>query len=260
MRLREHCEALARAAGELLLELEGRAAVREKGPADLVTEADEAAQRLIFEGIQAHFPGDAVLGEEDLGDSTHSMATPTGRRWIVDPIDGTVNFVHGLRGYSVSIAVEERGVLQAGAVYDPNAEEMFSAAAGEGARLNGAAIAPSGERDFDRALVCVSLPARVSRTDPVVGQLLRVLERARSIRRLGSAALNLCYVASGRLDAYWATIVQSWDVAAGLLLCQEAGVAMSNLEGGPIELDRPKLAVASSPELLRELRELLREV
>jgi myo-inositol-1(or 4)-monophosphatase len=243
----------ADAGGAQLLDWAGRFAVREKGPADLVTEADLASQAAVRKELLAAFPDHGFLAEEE-GASTVGR---DGYRWIVDPLDGTTNYVHGLPQFCVSIALERHGEMLVGVVYDPIGKECFSAARGRGADVNGRPLRTSGVTRLSQALVAASFPPSVRRTDGVIAEFLAVLERAQAVRRMGSSALNLAYVAAGRLDAYWARDTKTWDVAAGWLLVREAGGILTNLTGDAVNLGRPQFVVASSAELHAELRSVL---
>lgn len=242
-------EQAARAGGQTLLDWAGRFKVRHKGPADLVTEADLAAQEAVRAILLKACPGHGFLAEEDVSIPSREDDL----RWIVDPLDGTINYVHGLPGYAVSIALEQRGRVLVGVVLDPLAQECFIAVAGNGAELNGRQLRASGATSLAEALVSVSFPAGVGRDDPTIVEFVEVLVRSRSMRRLGSAALNLCYVAAGRLDAYFAAANKSWDVAAGLLLVTEAGGVVTSYAGRPVALERPDLVAAATPALHAEL-------
>lgn len=244
------CERAARAGGKVLLEWQGRINPREKAPKDLVTEADFASQEIIRGIIHDAFPDHDFLGEEDEGPEDAGDAE---FRWIVDPLDGTVNYVHRLPTFAVSIGLERRGELVAGVIFNPVSQECFSAAVGCGANLNGRPIQVSSCESLRRALVAASLSADVERDSDQVKRYLELLVASRSLRRLGSAALNLAFVAAGRLDGYWATTVKIWDVAAGIVIVREAGGIITNLEGGPISLSRPHLAAASTKALHSEL-------
>jgi len=245
------CERAARRGGEVLLDWQGRISPREKAPKDLVSEADLASQTAIFEIIHDAFPDHDLLGEED--DTANSAARSSEFRWIVDPLDGTVNYVHRLPAYSVSVALEHQGQVQAGVVFDPIANECFSAVKGEGAFLNGVKISASGCDSLRTALVAASLSAGVSRDSEEIARFLDVLVECQALRRLGSAALNLAYLAAGRLDAYWATSVKVWDVAAGVLLVQEAGGLVTGVEGEAFDLSRPRFAAAATLMLHKAL-------
>ena len=244
----------ARVAGQILREMLPTAMVREKGVNDLVTDADVAAQNAIQQLLLDRFPHHGWIGEEDVqrSDLRHWEEC-----WVVDPLDGTTNYAHGFPNFAVSIALVRSGVPIVGVVYDPMAEELFCGVRGAGAFLNDRPIASGGCRRLDKALIAASFPPAVHRGSPEVEQFLRVLERSQSLRRLGSAALNLCYTACGRLDGYWTQSVRSWDVAAGSLVCQEAGCTLRSSRGGEFDLWRADLVVASTRELHGELLECL---
>lgn len=245
------CERSARKGGQVLLDWQGRIHPREKAPKDLVSEADLASQDAIYEIIHEAFPDHDFLGEED--ETGNHENRKSDFRWIVDPLDGTVNYVHRLPAFSVSVALEHCGQVQAGVVYDPIANECYSAVRGEGAFLNGERISVSACDSLRTALVVASLSTGVSRDSPEIDRFLNVLVECQALRRLGSAALNLAYLAAGRLDAYWATSVKVWDVAAGVLLVQEAGGFLTGVEGEPFELLRPQFAAAATAALHAEL-------
>ena len=259
----EVCETAARAGGQILLDWQGRFKVQQKAPKDLVTEADLESQRVIREILLQAFPEHDFLGEEDWANDQADHAAPNatnGFRWIVDPLDGTTNYVHQLHGFSVSVALEHDGELLVAAVFDPISGECFTAARGGGAFLNGDPIAVSDCKEMPQALIASSFSARVNRESPEVVRFIEVLLACQALRRLGSAALNLSYLAAGRLDAYWATSVKSWDVAAGVLLVREAGGIVSSLDGGPLDLDHPRFASAATADLHGQLLETLATV
>ncbi|MCO6454292.1 MAG: inositol monophosphatase [Pirellulaceae bacterium] len=250
-------EQAARAAGRVLRDLSGRVQIREKGPKDLVTEADLAAQRVIRDILLGAFPGHQFLGEEDLPETDGPRERPGDYCWVVDPLDGTTNYSHQLPQYSVSIALVRNDQVQVGLVYDPSLDEVFSAEAGRGAALNGVPIQTSRCQHLAAALVAASFSANVPRGSTEIARFVEVLHSAQALRRMGSAALNLCYLAAGRLDAYWATSVKSWDVAAGWLLVREAGGMVTGVDGGPFDWRQPHFAAASTPALHGELLEVL---
>ncbi|MEY4177859.1 MAG: hypothetical protein RLY70_1433 [Planctomycetota bacterium] len=257
----ETCEAAARAGGHILLDWQHRISAREKAPRDLVTEADVASQAEIRRILLGAFPDHEFLGEEDEPTSADGRPRATALDafcWIVDPLDGTANYVHGLQSFAVSIALRTSGRTVAGTVFDPILKECYSATAGDGATCNRQSIRPSTCRRLDQAMVAASFSPKITRDSLEVIRFLEVLEQCQSIRRLGSCALNLCYVAAGRLDAYWTTSVKAWDAAAGILLVEEAGGIVSNLQGGPFDLDNPEFIAAATPELHAELLETLR--
>jgi myo-inositol-1(or 4)-monophosphatase len=250
---RRVCEQAAEAGGAVLLDWAGRFAVREKGPADLVTEADLASQDAIRDMLLGAFPEHGFLAEENLSIPSRQ----DGLRWIVDPLDGTTNYVHGLPQYAVSIALEQAGKLLVGVVYNPATGERFTATAGQGAQLNGRPLRVSKVTTLDQALIATSLPAKVRREDPEVSDFLAVTFASQAVRRMGSSALNLCYLAAGRFDAYWARSTKAWDIAAGMLILREAGGVATSIDGGELDLARPEFIAASTPDLHREISQVL---
>jgi myo-inositol-1(or 4)-monophosphatase len=232
----------------------GRFQAREKAPADLVTDADLASQVAIRAEIAARFPHHLFVGEEktsqvEVGDDDYV--------WLVDPLDGTTNYVHGYPCYAVSVAVAHGRELLAGVIYDPLADEMFLAERGLGAFCNGTRLETSAVQSVGEALVAVSLPPRVGPDAPDLADFVRVVQVSQAVRRSGSAALNLAYVAHGRLDAFWATKIQPWDVAAGVLLVREAGGVVSGRGGGQFNIWSPHFVSAAGPELHRDLLRVL---
>ena len=247
------CEQAARAGGKALRDWAGRFAVREKGPADLVTEADLAAQDAIRDVLLGAFPRHGFLAEENL-----SLASrDDGYRWIVDPLDGTTNYVHGLPQYAVSIALEQHGRLLAGVVYNPVTDECFSAAEGRGARLNGEPLRVSQVAELSQALVAASFPAKVRREDPEIEDFLAVMLECQALRRLGSSALNLCYLAAGRFDAYWSRSTKAWDIAAGVLIVREAGGVVTGFGRLELDLADPRFIAAGTAALHAQLSGML---
>jgi myo-inositol-1(or 4)-monophosphatase len=222
----------AREAGALLLAFAGGPLdVREKGVrGDLVTAADRASEALIVERLRAAFPRAAILGEE--GGTTAGTGD---ERWIVDPLDGTTNYAHGYPLFCVSIAYEVRGELVAGAIYAPVLNEMYAAEHGAGATCNGAPIRVSTVAAVRDALVCTGfMPARYERNGENFARLSRC---AQAVRRDGSAALDIAFVARGRFEAFWEFDLHPWDVAAGALLVREAGGTVSAIDGSPFRVD-----------------------
>jgi myo-inositol-1(or 4)-monophosphatase len=251
----ELCERAARAGGKILLDYQHRVVGREKGPRDLVSEADLASQRAIQSILQAEFPSYDFLGEED--DPQALRSTDSDYCWIVDPLDGTTNYLHHLQAFAVVIALECRGEVVAGVVYDPVMNECFSAEKGQGAWLNGQRLGTSRCESSESALVAASFSPLVSRDSYEIKRFVEAIHHCQGVRRLGSAALNLSYVAAGRLDAYWATSVKIWDIAAGVLLVREAGGMVSHIEGGPLDLRKPELLATSTAALNKQLVVLL---
>jgi len=249
------CERAAEAAGELLLQKIGQVQVREKGPADLVTEADLAAQELITGIILDEFPDHIVVGEEDRGHSGNAQVSDY--RWIVDPLDGTTNYAHGVPHYSVSIALEHRGELLVGVVFNPSSGECFSAISGEGACLNGNRIYTSSVSKLSEALVAIGFPPKAASDSADVNAFLEAISRCQAMRRTGSAALNLCYLAMGRFDAGWCFSTKPWDVAAGALIIKEAGGIVTRPDGSQFSVESADFAAASTKPLHAELRNML---
>ena len=256
------CLEAAHRGGMQLLDWQSRFSPKEKGPKDLVTEADVASQKAIREVLLGTFPDHDFLAEEEAADRVSSglAAIPQRNseyRWIVDPLDGTANYVHRLQTYAVSIALEHKNDLILGVVYDPVSEECFTAKKGEGALLNGLPLHTSDCRRLDQAMIAVSFSACVERGSIEIARFVEGLHSCRSVRRLGSAALNLAYLAAGRLDAYWATSVQAWDVAAGFLLVQEAGGVVTAIDGQPIHIETPQFLAAANPVVHEQMLNLL---
>lgn len=254
--LESACEA-ARLGGKVLREQLGKAAVREKSRADLVTDADVASQQAIEQLLTVRFPQFAFLGEESTEEDRRRALDSGKPMWVVDPLDGTSNFVHRLLSFSVSIALVEGDQPRVGVVYDPMLDIMYAADDRGHVTKNGKPIRTSDCEQLEQAMVCCSFRPGVSRSDPEVNQFLNVLERSQSLRRLGSAALNLCYVAEGCLDAYWATSIKTWDVAAGFLIARSAGASFSGVEGREFDLWNPSLLVSATPSLQSAMRECL---
>lgn len=250
---RDAAESIAREAGRLLAENAGRSHhVHHKGAIDLVTEMDKASEMLIVERLRARFPGTGILGEEGAAD-----AGTTGGRWIVDPLDGTTNYAHGHSHWCVTIAYEEEGRVRAGVTFDALRDEMFSAAEGEGATLNGRPIRVSPVSTLDAALVATGFPYdRRERAPYYMAFYEAAVVATQGVRRAGAAALDMAWVANGRLDAYFEQGIAPWDVAAGELLVREAGGTVSDYAGGPHALDG-KRTVASNGRVHAETIALL---
>ncbi|MGA0038791.1 MAG: inositol monophosphatase family protein [Pirellulales bacterium] len=259
------CEEAARAGAEVLQSWRGRFAVSSKGPRDLVTEADLASQTEIRRLVESAFPGYGFEGEETLPEASR-IEEHHAVRWVVDPLDGTTNYVHGYPAYCVSVALAEGDRVLVGAIYDPVSNECFTARAGHGAWLNGNPIHATATEDPGEALAAISFPAQSTRESLAVRDFVAVLPHLRAVRRSGSSALNLAYLAAGRLDAFWARRIASWDVAAGLLLVQEAGGVTAPLippgqpggeVGETVPLANPAFLAASTPKLLVTLRDVM---
>ena len=241
------CEQAARAGGQVLQQWVDRFSVREKGWGDLVTEADFEAQKTIREIIRGTFPEHAMLAEAQ--DAASDPSTSAEFRWLVDPLDGTMNYVHGVPHYATSVALEHRGELLVGVVFDPCLDECFTAAAGHGAHLNGKPIRTSEVTEPDDALAAVGFPPGMAENAPDLLVFLEVVTRCQGIRRTGSAALNLCYVAAGRFDFYWSFATKIWDVAAGVLMVREAGGEVTAPDGRPFDLDSAQFLTAANRRL-----------
>jgi myo-inositol-1(or 4)-monophosphatase len=226
-------EAVVRAGDLQMAGLGGELRVDKKGAIDLVTEIDVAVERMFRAMIRERFPGHRVLAEE-LGGGEE----PASRFcWIFDPLDGTTNFAHGLPIFCASLALEVDGRIEVAAVYDPTRKELFTAERGEGARLNGAPMRVSGAAELINSLLCTGFPYDVHGSlDEIVGLFGDFVARARAVRRLGSAAIDLCYVAAGRLDGFWEQRLQPWDIAAGALLVEEAGGRVTRFDGSPFDV------------------------
>ncbi len=216
-------------AGDVMLSRVGKSfRVDKKSAIDLVTEVDVAIERSFREMIADRFPDHAVLGEEMGG----SGSPPPGPCWVFDPIDGTTNFAHGLPIFCASLALEIDGTAQLAAVYDPTRKELFTAERGSGAFLNGRRLQVSAAADLLDALLVTGFPYDVhQRVDEIVGLFAAFVGRARAVRRLGSAAIDLCYVAAGRMDGFWESDLKPWDIAGGALIVEEAGGRVTNLTG-----------------------------
>lgn len=229
--------------------------MNEKAPADLVTDADLDAQRTIRDHVSRHFPAHDFLGEEDPG-AKEGRVDPAVPTWVVDPLDGTANYVHDVPAYCVSIGVMFGGRVVAGAVYDPRQDEMFSAAARQGATLNGKPIRVSGVDELRRAMLSTGFPPDHACQERNL-QWWRVFSfKAQALRRTGSTALNMAYVAAGRFDGYWALDNFAWDVAAGIVLVEEAGGVVTTTDGQPHDVFRQDL-VAANPTLHKLMLEVL---
>jgi myo-inositol-1(or 4)-monophosphatase len=243
----ETCEAAARAGGRELLARQGKFEAREKAPSDLVTDADEASQDAIQRLIAARFPHHAFIGEEQ--SAVERSATKAEFTWIVDPLDGTTNYVHGYPQYAVSVALAAGCKLLVGVVYDPVADSCFSAVAGRGAWCDGVPMRTSKVTAVSAALAVVSLPAHVRRDSPDLLDFIEASLVCQAVRRTGSAALNFAYLAKGAVDAFWARHIHPWDVAAGVLLVREAGGVVTSRDGGAFDLWKPDFLAASGGEL-----------
>ena len=235
-------ESIAREAGALLRSYYDRGVRTEyKGDVDLVTEADRASEKLIVERLRAAFPEHGIYGEEGTRRGLESEY-----RWYVDPLDGTTNFAHGFPVFCVvlgcehrasHLAADEDGRMVAGVIYDPLRNEMFAAERGAGARLNGQRLRVSGTKALQESLVATGFPSHKRHENPNIHFYQQFTLRSHGVRRAGSAALDLAYVAAGRLDGFWEFKLNPWDTSAGYLLVEEAGGKVTHFDGGKFTLD-----------------------
>lgn len=246
----------ARRAGAVInrAALEGGLEVRAKNRNDFVTQVDRAAEQAVIDVIRRAYPDHSFLAEE-------SGAAPGARPeylWVIDPLDGTTNYIHGFPQYCVSIALEHRGVPAQAVVYDPAKNELFTASRGRGAYLDDRRIRVSKCVSLKDALVGTGFPFKeLGRLEQYMRQLETLMRESAGVRRAGAAALDLAYVACGRLDAFWEMGLSRWDMAAGALLIQEAGGLVGDLGGGTGHLERGEI-VAGAPKVLPQLLEALR--
>src|SRR5215510_1373210 len=241
---------LARDAGSLLMSFFGKVSIEYKGDVDLVTQADRAAEKMIVERIRKQWPDHDLIGEEG-----SRRETGSDYRWYVDPLDGTTNFAHGYPVFCVSLALQYRGERIAGVVYDPSRDEMFAAEKGRGSFLNGRPIHVSNVAHLKESLVATGFPSHKRHKNPNIHFYHQITLRSHGVRRAGSAALDLCYVACGRFDAFWEFKLNPWDTAAGVLLVAEAGGKITNFTGGPFSIDSAEVLATNSlvhGEMLKE--------
>lgn len=236
-------EEAARSAGIAIRQRQGNAKITEKAASNLVTEADLHAQEAIIRAIQSGFPGHSVLAEE----SDAAVETDSEHLWIIDPLDGTNNFAHSIPHYSVSIAYARNDQVEAGVVYDPVRDEMFTAIRGHGAFLNNTPIKVSDIKSLDQSIIATGFYYDRS---IIMRKTLQSVEKLfehgiHGIRRFGSAALDLCWVACGRFDAFFEYTLSTWDFAAGMLLVSEAGGSCTDQSGGKLVLSSSGLAVSN---------------
>ena len=230
--------------------------IEKKGAIDLVTEVDLECEQMCRAVIAARFPDHAVLAEEQ---GTGPTVKESRYRWVFDPLDGTTNYAHGLPIFCASLALEIDGRAEVGAVYDPTRRELFTAERGEGAFLNGNLLKVSGTGDLLDALLVTGFPYELqNRATDLVDLFGVFLGRARAVRRLGSAALDLCYVAAGRFEGFWEQYLKPWDVSAGALIVEEAGGRMTGIDGSPFDTSAGHL-IASNGRVHDDMLAVVRE-
>jgi myo-inositol-1(or 4)-monophosphatase len=249
----ELAERVATLAGRLLRGAYGQVVAREKGPGDLVTDADLESQRLIEEELKRAYPEHTLLAEEEGARADPARAW----RWIVDPLDGTINFAHGFGFWCVSIGLEHAGELVVGVVHNPLSGDTYSAAKGRGATLNGRPMRVSGCERLGASLIATGFPTDIRESVDLQMAYMREFSiGTHSVRRTGSSALNLAIVAAGGFEVCYATVMNPWDAAAGVVLVREAGGIVSDLAGGPYDVYRPEILATNGrvqDEALRTL-------
>jgi len=257
-------ESIAREAGDLLRGFyHGGVRTEYKGDVDLVTEADRASEKLIVQRLREQLPGHGVYGEEGA-----RSALDAEFRWYIDPLDGTTNFAHGFPAFCVVLGCERRvaglkadedGQMVAGVVYDPLRDEMFAAARGQGARLNGQPVHVSKAKLLQESLIATGFPSQKRHESPNVHFYQEFTLRSHGVRRAGSAALDLAYVACGRLDGYWEFKLNPWDTSAGFLLVEEAGGQVTHFDGSPFTLDSRE-CLATNGLIAPEMQQLFADM
>ena len=252
----EMAEELGIEAGKILLQF-AKSGIREtqKGIVDFVTDADHAAESFIVRARCRHFPRDAIIAEEGGG-----SLNPHGFGWVIDPLDGTTNFMHGVPHYAVSIGIAYDGVPVGGVIVDPNRNEIFSSKKGQGAFLNKQRISVSTRESLERSILATGFPYdRRAQADELLGRLKKALLTVQGIRRAGAAALDLCWVACGRYDGFFEQNLNPWDTCAGVSLVWESGGVVTGYSGGTYGFESPSL-VASNPNIHAAiLREIIGE-
>ncbi len=247
-------QTIAREAGALLMTHFHHVKIEYKGEADLVTIADRQSEALILDRIRKQFPSHDVMGEEGT-----RIATGSDYTWYVDPLDGTTNFAHGFPVFCVSLAVEYQGRRAAGVIYDPTRDEMFTAEAGGGARLNDKPIRVSATSRLADCLLGTGFPSQKRHKNPNIYFYHHLSLRTHGVRRAGSAALDLCNVASGRFDGFWEFNLNPWDTAAGVLIAEEAGARVTDFSGGQFQRDSRETVASNGlvhDALLHEFQEI----
>jgi myo-inositol-1(or 4)-monophosphatase len=249
---------VARDAGGVLVDRLGRALqVSNKGAIDLVTEADLASEKLIIERIRSHYPRHGILAEESGASEDPKNPERAEWKWIIDPLDGTTNYAHGYPCFCVSIGVEREGKLELGVVYDPLRNEVFAAERGRGATLNERPIRVSAVEDLGRAMVCTGFPYNVRERPDFARDFSNFTMRAQAVRRDGSAALDLAYIACGRFDGFWEDGLSPWDLAAGVLLIEEAGGKVTDFHGTALDIYTQRV-LASNGLIHEAMRQVLK--
>ena len=234
----------ARDAGHLLLEKFGRVTtVTKKGDINLVTDADLASEALIIERIKSHHPKHAILAEE--AGNAVVVDGETEWKWIIDPLDGTTNYAHGYPCFAVTIALEHKGEIAIGVTFDPTRNELFAAEKGNGATLNGKPIRVSATEKLSESLICTGFPYDFKRKDDFARHLTAFLMQSRGVRRDGSAAIDMAYVACGRFDGFWEEGLNPWDMAAGRLLIEEAGGWVTGYDGKEFSIYKPPVCASN---------------
>lgn len=246
----------AKDAGRVLMEKFGRIeAVTKKGDINLVTEADLASEALIIERIKSHFPRHSILAEE--AGNAVIIGDEGGHKWIIDPLDGTTNFAHGYPCFCVTVALEHMGEIVLGVTYDPTRDELFAAERGHGATLNGKPMRVSATDSLGDSLIVTGFPYDIARRNDFARHLTQMLLNCRGVRRDGSAAIDMAYVACGRFDGFWEEGLNPWDMAAGILLIEEAGGRVSNYDGSEFDLYQPPI-LTSNGLIHAEMSSILR--
>ncbi len=245
----------ARDAGRVLLEKFGRITVTKKGDINLVTEADLASEALIIERVKSHYPRQSILAEES-GEAV-VIGGDSEYKWIIDPLDGTTNYAHGYPCFCVTIALEHDGEIVLGVTYDPTRDELFAAEKGNGATLNGKPIGVSATEELGNSLLVTGFPYDIKQREKFARNLTELLLASRGVRRDGSAAIDMAYVACGRFDGFWEDGLNPWDVAAGKLLIEEAGGIVSYYDGSNFSIYTPPICATNGlihDEMTRILR------
>lgn len=247
---------IAAQAGEILLNFSGDLDIQHKSRTDLVTQADHESEQYLIKAIQKAFPDHAIIAEESgqwQGTQEH--------QWYIDPLDGTLNYAHGVPIYCVSIGYSYQGQMQMGVVYDPTRDECYSAERGQGASLNGKPIRVSNYTDLIDSMLATGFPKGVD--DPResnIPNFIRFTEVAQSVRRIGSAALTIVYVAAGRLDGFWEADIFQWDIAAGGLIVEEAGGLVTDVYGEPDYMKKPPSIACANPVIHAKMLDVLAQV